>query len=108
MGKGNKGIKIVFLLTVLSTAIFFFSTSYLEWKRYDTSITLMIYDDNWVANQQKYEKIFVDFFTYNSPSDRFRITEYPTYVLVKSTSQDVLLVTNKLEDVKKFVKKLDE
>lgn len=48
-------------------------------------------------------QLHIDGWSYNPPINRYKITKYPTYVLLKMESQEVVTISNRFEDIKEVI-----
>lgn len=69
------------------------------------STTLYIFSPNNPISQEQLNGLNIDVISLNPSVDTFKITSYPTYVLVKTKTQELLLITNNFADIVDLRKK---
>lgn len=74
-------------------------------KEMNSMRTLHIFEDKPVLSDDMMKEIPVDIFSYNADPNKYKITIYPTYVLVKTNTDEVLLITNNIDDLRNYVPK---
>jgi len=69
------------------------------------STTLYVFNPHVSLTEEQLKELGIDVISYNPPMDKFKITSYPTYVLVKTKTQELIGITNDFTELERWRKK---
>ncbi|WP_217558199.1 hypothetical protein [Paenibacillus sp. GbtcB18] len=69
------------------------------------STTLYVFNPHVPLTEEQLKGLGIDVISYNPPMDKFKITSYPTYVLVKTKTQELIGITNDFTELERWRKK---
>ncbi|MBV6712375.1 hypothetical protein [Paenibacillus chitinolyticus] len=103
MTLNNKRNSLPLLASILAVLGFFVFTSNLT--NSNQSTTLYVFNPHIPLTEEQFKGLDIDVISYNPPMDKFKITSYPTYVLVKTKTQELLGITNDFTELESLRKK---
>ncbi|MFC4777349.1 hypothetical protein ACFO9Q_11195 [Paenibacillus sp. GCM10023252] len=104
MSRNHNRIKYIFMITVASFIVFFATSIYLDENINNTSRTLLYFDDHPLTDEEM-QGLEVDIVAQGFPGKPYKITKLPTYMILRTSTQEVLLVTNELDEIRDYLKK---
>ncbi|MEC0249446.1 hypothetical protein P4H65_27065 [Paenibacillus chitinolyticus] len=103
MTLNNKRNSLPLLASILAVLGFIAFTSNLT--NSNPSITLYVFNPVVPLTEEQLKGLDIDVVSYNPPMDKFKITSYPTYVLVKTKTQELIGITNDFTELGSLRKK---
>ncbi|QAV20663.1 hypothetical protein PC41400_24460 [Paenibacillus chitinolyticus] len=99
----NKRNSLLLRASILAVLGFIALTSNLT--NSNSSTTLYVFNPYIPLTEERLKGLGIDVISYNPPIDKFKITSYPTYVLVKTKTQELIGITNDFTELERLRKK---